>query len=177
MSAIWQAGVKVTPSGAVTWANWAHSLNLCAFLCRSDRSNLCWWLSGLYFLVFYLMCSMFYCIVIINLCFMVFNCFVSHSLTNSAPQHWTVLYVHLQGTHIPACSSDLMTPLFPFDSLSFLLFPKVYINSVGLYCLVFCLSVHCASIRHQLPATFTGCKHLGKAFHLVNVARGPRGSG
>ena len=88
-----------------------------------------------------------------------------------------VPHVHFHRTHIPACSSNLTTPSFPFDTLSFPLFPKLYINSVGLYCLVFCLSARCASIRHQLPATFTGCKHLGKAFHLVNVARGPRGSG
>lgn len=27
----------------------------------------------------------------------------------------------------------------------------------------------CASIRHELPATFTGRKHLGKSFHLVKV--------
>lgn len=88
-----------------------------------------------------------------------------------------VTNAHLHRSHIPARSSGFTTPSFPFDTVSFLLFLKLYINSMGLYCLVFCLLARCASIRHQLPATFTGCKHLGKAFHLVNVARGPRGSG
>lgn len=85
--------------------------------------------------------------------------------------------VRLLRSRIPAWPPDFTTASFPFDTVSFLLFLKLDINSVGLYCLVFCLLVRCASIRHQLPATFTGCKHLGEAFHLVNVARGPRGSG
>lgn len=55
--------------------------------------------------------------------------------------------------------------------------PLRYINSMWLYCLVFCLLARCASIRHQLPATFTACKHLDEAFHLLDVVRGPRGSG
>lgn len=112
-----------------------------------------------------------------NVRIMYLLCVIFYNTLNCSP----VLSMHLtQNTHtciIPACCSNVTTPSFPLDTLSFLLFPKLYINSVGLYGLVFCLSARCASIRHQLPATFTGCKHLSKAFHLVNVARGPRGSG
>lgn len=83
-------------------------------------------------------------------------------LCKNAPH--SVPYVHLHRTHVKACSSDLTIPSFPSDTRSFLPFPTLYINSVGLYGHVFCLSAAAPTSDTSSPPLSQGVNIWARSF-------------